>query len=43
MNPELDIGQIEGAFVMGIGYWLTEKVVYEQQTGEELTSTTWVG
>ncbi len=29
LNPAIDIGQIEGAFVMGIGNVLTEKVVWE--------------
>lgn len=29
MNPAIDIGQIEGAFVQGIGYLLTEKLVSE--------------
>lgn len=26
---------------MGIGYWLTEKLIYDQQTGELLTNRTW--
>ncbi|WP_131735863.1 molybdopterin cofactor-binding domain-containing protein [Actinomadura roseirufa] len=29
LNPALDIGQVEGAFVQGIGYVLTERVVFE--------------
>jgi xanthine dehydrogenase/oxidase len=29
LNPAIDIGQIEGAFVMGVGNVLTEKVVWE--------------
>ncbi|PYP87934.1 MAG: xanthine dehydrogenase [Candidatus Angelobacter sp. Gp1-AA117] len=44
LNPAIDIGQVEGAFVQGIGYLLTEKLVFEQE-GEEkgrLNSTnTW--
>lgn len=42
INPEVDIGQVEGAFVMGLGYWHTEKVVYDQTSGELLTHNTWV-
>ena len=42
MNPEIDVGQIEGAFVMGLGYWLTEKIVFDKTTGEMLTHNTWV-
>ena len=34
LNPALDIGQVEGAFVQGIGYVLTEKLVF-QPDGEE--------
>ncbi|NKZ02019.1 molybdopterin cofactor-binding domain-containing protein [Nocardiopsis alborubida] len=44
INPALDVGQIEGAFVQGVGYLLTEHLAY-QGTGAErgrLNSTnTW--
>eukprot|EP01104_Vermistella_antarctica_P002504 TRINITY_DN12741_c0_g1_i1.p1 TRINITY_DN12741_c0_g1~~TRINITY_DN12741_c0_g1_i1.p1 ORF type:complete len:1615 (-),score=361.72 TRINITY_DN12741_c0_g1_i1:55-4899(-) len=41
MNPALDIGQIEGAFVMGLGYMLTEQVEIDQSTGILLSLGTW--
>ncbi|TDG48782.1 hypothetical protein AWZ03_004685 [Drosophila navojoa] len=41
LSPNIDIGQVEGAFVMCLGYWLTEKLVYERQTGRLLTNRTW--
>jgi len=40
LNPAVDIGQIEGAFVMGLGYFLTEEVVHSD-TGELLSNGTW--
>jgi xanthine dehydrogenase/oxidase len=41
MSPGVDIGQIEGAFVMGLGYYLTEQLVYDKQTGELKTNRSW--
>ncbi|XP_067618626.1 uncharacterized protein [Eurosta solidaginis] len=41
LSPHIDIGQIEGAFVMMLGYWLTEQLKYDRQTGELLTNRTW--
>jgi xanthine dehydrogenase molybdopterin-binding subunit B len=42
MNPEIDIGQVEGAFVMGLGYWLMEETKYDPTSGDNVTSSTWV-
>ncbi|ODM88520.1 putative aldehyde oxidase-like protein, partial [Orchesella cincta] len=39
--PLIDIGQIEGAVVMGFGWWLTEELIYDKNTGELLTDNTW--
>ena len=44
MNPAIDIGQIEGAFVQGIGYLLTEKLVSETEgvnKGRLNSTNTW--
>ena len=44
MNPAIDIGQIEGAFVQGIGYLMTEKLVSETDgayKGRLNTTNTW--
>ncbi|XP_028039591.1 xanthine dehydrogenase/oxidase-like [Bombyx mandarina] len=41
VSPEIDVGQIEGAFIMGLGYWTTERLVYDKKTGELLTDTSW--
>ncbi|CAG7828319.1 unnamed protein product [Allacma fusca] len=41
LNPEVDIGQIEGAFVMAIGWWTTENLVHDSVSGKLLTNGTW--
>ncbi|GFS24807.1 indole-3-acetaldehyde oxidase-like, partial [Elysia marginata] len=41
MNPELDIGQAEGGFVMGLGYFLLEELKYSNDTGEIINASTW--
>lgn len=41
MSPEVDIGQIEGAFVTGLGYWLSEEVVINPEDGSVLNTRTW--
>ncbi|XP_034488431.1 indole-3-acetaldehyde oxidase [Drosophila innubila] len=41
LSPNIDIGQIEGAFVMCLGYWLSEQLIYDRQTGRLLTNRTW--
>jgi len=42
LSPMVDLGQIEGSFVMGMGYWLTEELVHDPDTGRLLTTRTWV-
>lgn len=37
VNPRLDVGQIEGAFVQGMGYFLAEKTAYDEESGEQLS------
>jgi xanthine dehydrogenase/oxidase len=44
MNPAIDIGQVEGAFVQGVGYLLTEKLVFQgdgPEKGRLNTANTW--
>jgi xanthine dehydrogenase/oxidase len=44
LNPAIDVGQVEGAFVQGIGYLLTEKLVFEEdgpEKGRLNTANTW--
>ncbi|XP_059061562.1 uncharacterized protein LOC131854459 [Achroia grisella] len=37
-NPEVDIGQVEGAYIYGLGYFTSEKIIYDKQTGKKLTN-----
>jgi len=40
LNPAVDIGQLEGAFVMSLGYVLTEEVLFASD-GQPLNIGTW--
>ena len=42
LSPEIDIGQIEGAFTFGIGLWTSEEIKFHPLTGKILTYDTWV-
>ncbi|XP_049545877.1 uncharacterized protein LOC125957303 isoform X2 [Anopheles darlingi] len=41
ISPGIDIGQIEGAFVMGIGLYFTEQLVYDPGNGALLNNRSW--
>ena len=41
LNPNVDVGQVEGAFIMGMGYWTSELCVVDKTTGELKTNRTW--
>eukprot|EP00854_Cymbomonas_tetramitiformis_P009571 gene9571-11337_t len=40
LNPDIDIGQIEGGFIMALGYVLMEEVIFDK-AGHQLTLGTW--
>ncbi|XP_038117140.1 xanthine dehydrogenase 1 [Culex quinquefasciatus] len=41
MNPGLDIGQVEGAFIMAVGYFLTESLEYDKTSGALTNIRSW--
>lgn len=41
LSPSIDVGQIEGAFMMGVGYYTCEDLIYNRVTGRLLTDRTW--
>lgn len=40
LSPNVDVGQIEGSFIMGLGLWTTEQLIYDP-SGRLLTNRTW--
>ncbi|XP_059083885.1 xanthine dehydrogenase/oxidase-like [Tigriopus californicus] len=41
ISPNVDIGQVEGAFVMGLGLWLSEELRFNPTSGRLLTRDSW--
>ncbi|XP_035702304.1 xanthine dehydrogenase/oxidase isoform X3 [Folsomia candida] len=41
LSPGVDLGQIEGGYIFGQGFWTTERIVHCKETGELLTNRTW--
>jgi len=41
LNPTIDIGQVEGAFIMGLGCFLSEDIKFDANSGRILTDGTW--
>jgi len=41
MNPVIDLGQVEGGFVMATGFWLSEQLNYDVTTGKLITDGSW--
>lgn len=40
LNPQVDVGQVEGAFVIGLGHFVSEELIYGNQ-GQLYTNDTW--
>jgi len=34
IDVQVDVGQVEGGYVMGLGMWTTERAVYHPDTGK---------
>lgn len=40
LNPAIDVGQIQGGYVMGLGNFLCEEILYND-AGKNVSDTTW--
>ncbi|XP_055607910.1 xanthine dehydrogenase/oxidase-like [Uranotaenia lowii] len=41
MSPGIDIGQVEGSFIMGLGYYLIEALIYDPSNGALVNNRSW--
>lgn len=41
ISPGIDVGQIEGSIIMGLGFWLNEELIYDDETGRLTNNRTW--
>ena len=41
LNPMIDVGQVEGGFMFGIGYFMQEQGGWDAVTGKPLAGSTW--
>ncbi|CAG9796495.1 unnamed protein product [Diatraea saccharalis] len=41
INPALDVGQVEGAFIQSLSAWTLEEIKFNKDNGEVLTNRTW--
>eukprot|EP00656_Telonema_subtile_P056448 TRINITY_DN9019_c0_g1_i2.p1 TRINITY_DN9019_c0_g1~~TRINITY_DN9019_c0_g1_i2.p1 ORF type:complete len:1365 (-),score=314.97 TRINITY_DN9019_c0_g1_i2:152-4246(-) len=41
LNPQIDIGQCEGGYVIGLGFYLQEEVMIDKATGHNNSHDTW--
>jgi len=41
LNPAVDVGQVEGAFIMGLGYMFRERFEFDEENGKQTTNGTW--
>ncbi|KAF2354200.1 Aldehyde oxidase/xanthine dehydrogenase molybdopterin binding [Trinorchestia longiramus] len=41
LSPYVDVGQVEGAFIMGLGLYSTEELKFNEDTGEKDVTGTW--
>lgn len=41
LNPAVDIGQVQGAFVQGLGFYLSEEYRFNTDSGKLTTDSTW--
>ncbi|XP_071749529.1 uncharacterized protein [Lepeophtheirus salmonis] len=41
LNPDIDVGQIEGGFIMSSGFFTSEEIKHHPVTGKIMTNSTW--